>query len=374
MKVAVVVPKYGLVGGAERVVFELTEHLARSEDLDIHVFANSWKPGASPVTFHRIPRVLFPRWLRPLAFAFIAARMIERGRFDLVHSHDRILHMDVFTMHGIPHRTWIREARGKHMSLFDLAVDWVERRGITRSKPFILPVSTLVREELHRVYSLPENRVRVIHPGMDPKVLSGLDRAAVRAEIRADHGFTEDDSVALFVGMNFEIKRLDLVIEALANAARIRPRARPALMVVGRGDRKRYMAQAENLGIGDRVKFAGVTDRMSAYYASADLFVMPSRFDTFGLVVLEAMAAGLPVIISERTGARDLLKSGREGFVVPVDVSPSELGEIIAGLTDRAAGVEMGRMAEAASAGQSWENVAGRVEEVYRSPDVRGER
>lgn len=367
------VPKYGLVGGAERVVCKLTEHLARPEGMDIHVFANSWKTGASPVTFHRIPRVLFPRWLRPVAFALIAARMIERERFDLVHSHDRILDMDVFTMHGIPHKTWVRDARGKNMSLFDFAVDWVERRGITKSKPFILPVSTLVRDELRRVYPLPENRVRVIHPGMDPQVSSGQDRALMRADIREGYGFTENDSVALFVGMNFEIKRLDLVIEALSNAARIRPEARPALIVVGRGDRKRYMAQAQDLGIGDRVKFAGVTDRMDAYYSSADLFVMPSRFDTFGLVVLEAMAAGLPVIITERTGARDLVQSGREGFVVPVDVTPTGLGERIAELMGSSARSEMGRLAEAAAAGQSWENVSGRVAEVYRDLGIRGE-
>ncbi|MFO8090585.1 MAG: glycosyltransferase family 4 protein [Desulfatiglandaceae bacterium] len=368
MKVAVVVPKYGLVGGAERVVFELTERLARQENMDIHVFANAWRAGFSPVTFHRLPRIVFPRWLRPLAFAFIAARMTARGRFDLIHSHERIVDMDVFTMHGIPHRTWVREARGKRMSLFDMAVEWVERRGITRAKPFILPVSSLVKEELQRLYSLPEARLRVIHPGIDQRFFD----TAERDSLRADWGFTEDDVVVLFVGMNFEIKRLDLAIEALAAAVHAKPGVRPALLVAGRGDLKRYKARAEELGVSERVRFAGVVEDMVACYASADVFFMPSRFDTFGLVVLEAMAAGLPVIITDRTGAKDIVTSGREGFVLPVGAPASEFAECIGSLMDRERREQMGNFSRIAAAAHSWEGMASRVADVYQSVNGRG--
>jgi UDP-glucose:(heptosyl)LPS alpha-1,3-glucosyltransferase len=366
MKVAVVVPKYGLVGGAERVVFELTERLARQDNLDIHVFANAWRPGLSPVTFHRVPRIVFPRWLRPLAFASMAARMTAPGRFDLIHSHERIVHMDVFTMHGIPHRTWVREARGKRMSFFDLATDWVERRGITRAKPFILPVSSLVRDELLRVYDLPGNRTRIIHPGIDREKFEHPGNS-LREEMRAHYGFTRDDTVVLFAGMNFEIKRLDLLMEAVAAAGRGRPGAGPVLLVAGRGDSRRYAARAAELGIAGRVVFTGVVDDMAACYASADLFAMPSRFDTFGLVVLEAMSSGLPVIITDRTGAKDLVTPGREGFVLPVDAPPSEFGECICRLMDRDLRIEMGRLAKAAAAGHSWDAAVSQVTEVYRS-------
>ncbi len=367
MKVAVVVPKYGLVGGAERVAFELTEGLALHENLDIHVFANAWRPGASPVKFHRIPRILFPRWLRPLAFALISARMTARGRFDLIHSHERIVDMDVFTVHGIPHRTWIREARGKPMSLFDLSVDWVERRGLKRAQPFILPVSSLVRDELCRVYRLPEDRTRIIHPGMDPYRFVRRDAAALGAEMRTSFGFSPVDIVVLFAGMNFEIKRLDLAIEAFSEAVRARPESQLRLLVAGRGDRKYYAARAGELGVADRVKFAGVVEDMAACYASADVFFMPSRFDTFGLVVLEAMAAGLPVIITDRTGAKDLVKQGGEGFIVPVDAGPSEFGECISRLTDRDLRTKMGCLARAAAADNTWDSAVSQVAEVYMS-------
>ncbi len=372
MKVAVVVPRYGLVGGAEKVVFELTERLAVMENMEVHVFANSWRKGTAPVTFHRVPRVLFPRWLKPIAFAFMVDRMINSRRFDLIHSHDRIVNMDVFTMHGIPHRTWVREARKKKMSLFDLAVDRLERRGIQGSNPFVLPVSSLVKDELLRVYRLPESRIRVIHPGMDPGVFNTTAIEGSRAAIRARFGFTDNDTVVLFVGMNFEIKRLDLVIDAIAAVSRFRTDCRPFLLVVGRGPRDRYMARARKAGVGDRVVFAGVTDDMASFYAASDIFAMPSRFDTFGLVVLEAMAAGLPVIITENTGAKDLVKSGRQGFVLPVDASAENLAACIRRLMDKGVRSRMGRLAATAAADNSWENMASRVYDIYSRVGAAG--
>ena len=87
-------------------------------------------------------------------------------------------------------------------------------------------------------------------------------------------------------------------------------------MIVGKGDSGPYLKTAEDLGISDQVVFAGVTDEVEAFYLASDLFVMPSRMDTFGLVVLEAMAAGLPVVISPNVGAADLVTHGDSGFIL----------------------------------------------------------
>jgi UDP-glucose:(heptosyl)LPS alpha-1,3-glucosyltransferase len=178
--------------------------------------------------------------------------------------------------------------------------------------------------------------------------------------------------VFLFVGMNFEIKRLDLAMESLAAAMRTSTDFRPALLVAGRGDLKRYQARAEEMGVSERVTFAGVVEDMASCYASADVFFMPSRFDTFGLVVLEAMAAGLPVIITDRTGAKDIVTSGREGFVVPVDAPASEYAECMGRLMNRDRREQMGRFGRAAAAAHSWEGVASQVMDVYRSVPGRG--
>ncbi|MBC8456453.1 MAG: glycosyltransferase [Deltaproteobacteria bacterium] len=125
MKIAVVIPKFGLVGGAEKFVYQLTEQLAFQEDLEIHVFANQWSMGNAPITFHKVPIIPFPRFMRPISFAYFSNKRIRSKVYDLVHSHDRIFRMDLFTMHGIPHKTWIKEVRRKHLSLFDRSTAWV---------------------------------------------------------------------------------------------------------------------------------------------------------------------------------------------------------------------------------------------------------
>ena len=214
MKIAVVIPKYGLVGGAEGFAYELTERLAGRSGFEIHVFANQWRAGNSPVRFHKVPICVFPRFMRPISFAYFAGRGIGRENFDLVHSHDRIFRMDLFSMHGIPHTTWIKEVRNKRLSLFDRSAGWVEGKGVKRAgTPLIMPVSNLVKAELLRLYEIPEQRIRVIHPGVSTARFSSLQRESCRREIRRRHSLGQDDVVILFVGMNFRIKRLGLVME-----------------------------------------------------------------------------------------------------------------------------------------------------------------
>ncbi|MBI5895279.1 MAG: glycosyltransferase, partial [Desulfobacterales bacterium] len=89
-KVAIVVQKYGLVGGGEKFVFELSEHLALDRRWDIHVFANRWRKGSDTIQFHHVPILGFPRFLKPLSFAHYANRRITAAGMDLVHAHERI--------------------------------------------------------------------------------------------------------------------------------------------------------------------------------------------------------------------------------------------------------------------------------------------
>ena len=75
------------------------------------MFANRWRGEAPGITFHRVPIVRFPRSLTTPSFAWFANRAIAREGVDLVDTHDRIFEADLFTMHGIPHRLWVRDVR-----------------------------------------------------------------------------------------------------------------------------------------------------------------------------------------------------------------------------------------------------------------------
>jgi UDP-glucose:(heptosyl)LPS alpha-1,3-glucosyltransferase len=368
MKIAVVIPKYGFVGGAESFAYQVTERLAERNDFDIHVFANKWLPGRAPIKFHNIPKITFPRFLRQISFAYFSKMRIRPHDFDIVHSHDRIFRMDLFTMHGIPHKTWIREARGKRLSLFDRSVAWVEERALNRPvTPMILPVSNLVKDKLLRLYDIPESRIRVIHPGVAIERFSALDRDACRQEVLGRHGLSQGDIIALFVGMNFEIKRLALVLEAVAElVGRGDRNSGLKVLVVGKGKKERYLNMARKLGILERVIFAGVTREVEKYYLASDIFVMPSVFDTFGITVLEAMAAGLPVIITKKVGARDLINHGIQGFVLEENPSASDLCEKFSFLLEKENRIRMGEQAKQVALRYTWDTTADQVAEVYQ--------
>ena len=363
--VAVVIPQYGRIGGAENMAFQLCERLAGR--FDLHVFARKWEAGDAPVTFHKVPMIHFPRWLQPASFAAFAGKRISERSFDLIHSHERIWEMDIMTFHGIPHETWIRDMRQKSLSGFDRATCWSEKKGIENpALQMILPVSHLVKNELTRRYAVPENRIRVIHPGVSMERFSRLDARSCRTRIRNRFGFCESDVILCFIGMNFEIKRLDLIIRGMAEMKQggfTGPL--PKLLVVGKGNSGPYLHLAKALGIMDRMVFAGITDEVEAYYLAGDIFAMPSRMDTFGLAVLEAMAAGLPVVISPTVGAADLVADGISGRILPENPSPRDMAAALIRLMDPEVRRSMGTAARNIAKNHDWDRVADTLAGIY---------
>lgn len=367
--IAVVIPRYGRIGGAENMAFQLCERLAAMPEFDMHVFARKWDLGPSLATFHKVPMIHFPRWLQPISFAGFAQRRIAGMAFDLVHSHERIFRMDLMTFHGIPHETWIREMRRKPLSGFDRATCWAEKKGIENpALKMILPVSTLVKKELSRHYAISEDRVSIVHPGVSIERFSGLNARVCRDRIRARHGLSATDVVICFVGMNFEIKRLDLTIQAIAGMRQDGVSAPlPRLLVVGKGNSGPYLKMAGDLGIRDRIVFAGITDEVEAYYLASDMFVMPSHMDTFGLVVLEAMAAGLPVVISPTVGAADLVTHGGNGLILPGNPSARDMTPCLIRLMHPELRQSMGEAARLVAKNHDWDKVADKMAGIYRN-------
>lgn len=372
-KIAVVVPKYGLVGGGEYFASEITERLARNQNYEIHVFANQWVSNSDRIKFHKVPVIHFPRFLRPLCFAWFVKIMIYRMKFDLVHSHDWILEGDLFSVHSVPHKGWVRNVRKKFMSLFDYARIAIERKAIRNGESScFLPVSTIAMEAFRREYTTLPGKWQVLAPGVDVARFSTPDRTTCRTEIRDRYGIGASDILLLFVGMNFEVKGLDTIIVALAKARTARPDANIRLIVVGRGDEDKYRKMAKSLGIEEAVTFAGIqVDGLERYYRAADIFIMLSKFDTFGMVVLEAMAAGLPVIVSPNVGAKDLVEEGINGFILPTPQDVNAAAACIVRLTE----TERLKMLSAAAAQTAsihdWERLANKIETIYERFFIR---
>jgi len=365
-KIAVVVPKYGLVGGGERFVLELTERIAAYHRWDVHVFANKWKPQSDHITFHKIPIISFPKFLTTISFAWFSNRKIAKMNFDLIHSHERIFHADIFTMHSVPHRFWVKEVRRKNMSLFDYSTSWVEKSMINNgSCRRFLPVSGIAKEKFLQEFRVDPERVQVVHPGVDVDKFNKLERDTCRSEIRKRFGIDEADTVILFVSMNFELKGLDNLMAAMAMTKSKHPSEMLKLLVVGKGNEKKYRRLAQKLDIEEDVIFAGIwKDNMEQIYLASDIFAMPSGFDTFGMVVLEAMSASLPVIISDNVGGKDLVRNGINGFVVDrkdIDLISSKIGFML----DKENRKKMAKEAYKVAVQNTWDRMLERVLKFY---------
>ncbi len=366
-KIAVVIPKYGLVGGGEKFAAELTECIARRKtSYEIHVLANRWSAQSPLIRFHKIPIINFPKYLTTVSFAWFAEQKIKKIGFDLIHSHERIFSADIVSLHSIPHRLWIQDVRRKRMlSLFDHATIWVERRMVSNNKTIFLSVSNIARESVIAEYPFVSSQVETLHPGVDMTAFNRHDRNQCRQKIRAQFGFHESDTVLLFVSMNFELKGLDQLIAAMAEIKKLLPLIPLKLLVVGKGDIVKYRRIAQYAALDENICFAGVIrEKMEEIYLSADIFAMLSSFDTFGMTVLEAMAASLPVIISNQVGAKDMIQDGGNGYIVDRD-NIGAIREKILILLDQKKRTIMGLKSHEIAQNNTWDAMASKVIGMY---------
>ena len=367
-KIAVVIPKYGLLGGAEQTTSELTERLANETEFDFHVLANRWQTSSTSIKFHGIPIFSFPKFLTTLSFAYFVQRQINRNNFSLVHSHERIFAADIFTMHGIPHRCWVHNIRRKKMSLYDLATAWMEKELVYKGncKKFIA-VSSLTKDIFLQEYNINPDKVAVINPGVDLNDYAQHNKDSVRNTIRNELGINIADPVILFVSMNYEIKGLDDILFSLA---KLKTRNRKfKFIVVGKGNIKKYTKIAQDAQIISDVIFTGPVnkEKIIKLYLASDLYIMLSKFDTFGNVVLEAMAAGLPVIISSNVGAKDLVQEGKNGFIISHTSDSDYIAAKIALLLDENIRRQLAEAAYKTADQNTWDDVTKKYAIIYEN-------
>ncbi len=326
-RIAILAEKYGGIGGSERFAKEVTERLAATGRYEFHVFANRWEAGRPDIAFHKIPSIKFPRFLRPWFFKVMAQRCIARGGFDLVHSHWPTFKADVFSVHTAPHAYWIKHVLKRRPNLFDRVMMRIDRRMIEGGgKSTFMPVSTFLQDRYTEVFGALPGDWKVVHPGVDVEKFA-RDPVA-RTEIRSRLGIQDDEFVILFVGMNFGPKGLGRLMEGFANFRRRETRVRARLVAIGRGPVAEFSAKASKLGIDREVIFVSPqATGIEHYYSAADAFALLSEFETFGMVVLEAMAAGLPVIVSDQMGVKDVVR--KPGRIVPADASPEVIAKAL---------------------------------------------
>lgn len=303
-KIAIVIGAFTRLGGAERMAVETCERL--KDKFEFHVICREYDVQLDGVKIHKVRRINFPRSLKRFIFAFQVRNVLKKLDVDLVHTHERIFEADIFSLHGTPPEHWAKEVLGrKYLNLFDRSCAYLDRRLIESSRcKVLLPVSKLVEECYKRYYDLSQKTIEVVHPTVSDEFINPSPQLF---DWRERLSTPKDAKVVLFIANNYEHKGLDLVFDAVTKILKTKE---IYLWVGGRGNIQKYEAKAKRMGIGNFVRFTGmIKENLPHLYRSADIFVLPSRFDTFGIVVIEALASGLPVIISKTTGAEFLRES-----------------------------------------------------------------
>jgi D-inositol-3-phosphate glycosyltransferase len=230
-------------------------------------------------------------------------------------------------------------------------------------------------EQLRRLYGLSPCHTSVIPCGVDMNAFTPGD-AQDRATARRALGFDTPDSLTgaieptlLFVGRLDPIKGIDLLLESVSLLKR-----RARLVVVGgdpAGDPEveRLRALAATLGIADRVTFPGAVPQsdLPRYYHAADALVVSSRYESFGLVAVEALACGLPVVASAAGGLPSIVRDGENGLLVRWRSAESFAGRIDELLGDPALVERLRARARPSVARFDWPRIGDRVRDLYQT-------
>lgn len=367
--------------GAGLTLWSMVKHIAPLHRVE--VYANTWEerlPGK--IEMHPLPPIgdyspgrldfVFP--LRVICNYFSATRLARRlgEEFDVLHIYNGLAASpDILITQLMCQKAVMEErvrgslaARVSQQTPKHLLLRFLERWVYSgRRYRKLVPASRFEKEQILKYYHLPPEDIVPVHGGVDYARYNPPDREERRTRLRTRLGYSRRDTVALFVGYDFRRKGLPSLLGALPL---VDPRIK-LLAVGGTGGMKACRELAKELGVEGRVTFTGPVYRESRdYFFAADLFIFPTLFDPFGTAVLEAMAAGLPVITSRRVGSAELIAPGKEGYLLDDPEDSREIASLANKIVEEGKGEAMGAAGRETARRCTWEEKAGEMLSLYR--------
>jgi UDP-glucose:(heptosyl)LPS alpha-1,3-glucosyltransferase len=231
-----------------------------------------------------------------------------------------------------------------------------------RTAKRIIAISRGTEKEITDCYELDRSRIVCLPNGVEIKTFNMQNKAEYRREVRDRCGIGADDFVLIFPAHEFRRKGLHGIIEALGsiNSERL------CLLVVGRDDPRPFRKQIEASRLKSKVVFTGEVADINRYYAASDAMVFPTAYEPFGLIILEAMALGLPVFVTRSAGAAELITDGRDGILLNDCKNAGEIRDAILSLLNAPdKGASIGREAQKTAERYSWDVIAEKTYRLY---------
>ena len=383
MKIAFITPDVSHQEGPAKVTACLIERLHK--DHQVSVFSHSIAGiDLSKIKHHKVPAVKHPKFLEYITFLISSTiilavlSLLRKRDFDIIHGYVCAFSTDVITFHfcereglrleeaniiEIPHKNASQKLKALDHKIYRRLAAFIEGLifGHNGSEVRIV-VSQHDKDLFVRHYGAATESIIVIPNGVDLKMFNPANRPLYRDRTRQKHGISRNAPVLLLAGGDWERKGVRYIIEALS----LIPRPDVKLLIVGSGDEKFYGQLAELKQVNERVIFISHSSNLWEYYAASDVFVFPTIYEPFGLVIAEAMASGLPVISSRLAGAADLIIDGVNGILLR---DPSNVNDLAVKIELLLSNAElrktMGKRARETAEKLSWEWVVQKTLAVY---------
>jgi UDP-glucose:(heptosyl)LPS alpha-1,3-glucosyltransferase len=322
-------------GGVERVILESANFLSSrghqvsviSAEINAESLASEVSQCIVPAHgFHKLSRLnVFRRAASQKLLQMRDVSNCVHGAFGVVCPPDSVLWVQSV------HAEWLRISRSTrsftgrikqrlnpfHPYVLRLERDYYSGRQYRK----LIALTPRVRQELMDHYQVPADDIAVLPNGYNPAEFNPPRRDGQRDKVRADLGYGPDDTVLVFVANELERKGFFPLIEALSALKEHQVK----LLVVGRVSIRNEWLQARKME--SQVQFVGPSADVGRYYAASDYFVLPTYYEAWGLVIVEALASGLPVLTSRLAGAAAAVQEGRTGLLLEDPRDPKEIAQ-----------------------------------------------
>ena len=317
-------------GGAESYAISLATFLIKN-GWEVHFFGGAWDGEPESTIFHKItiPKYL-PAWLKLVLFAFYHKKEVKKQNFDVILGFGNTLYMNVYQSHGGVHwlsvkrRVYSEKSKIKRvikrliilLSLKQWARAWIESAPFRLyPRPRIVAISQMIKEDISSFFKVKRKDITVIYNGVDTDRYNSNLLNDHKGLLRRQLGIGENDVVFLFVAYALKKKGIETLMEAVYQLKQIGI-TNFKVIVAGGMPYKALSRQIRTFDIENKILFPGAVRSIETYYANSDVFVLPTYYDACSLVVMEAMASGLPTITTTANGAAGIIHDGKDGYII----------------------------------------------------------
>ena len=360
LKIAMLTKHFNFRNGSTRVIHETAVRLV-ARGHQVHIFCNK-RPDHYPDNplLRHVPMVPLNSWSRMLSFDWNCRIRLRLESFDIVHGHGNTIEQDILTVQVCQKANLL--ARRLSLSGWDPHLFLERREFQNRKLKIIVTLSNQLRKNLHQIYGIPLDRIFTVPNGVDVERFHPALRLIHRERIRKEFGLSERHLAVLFVASgNFKNRGLQNLLTAFGRQSR----ADIKLFIIGGDKMGPYRSRVIGMGLKDRVIFLPFSNHLEEMYAAADALIFPSYHDTFGNVPLEAMASGLPVIVTEQCGVSELIINGEDGLILKNPEDIDTLSSLIERLMDPDIREHLGHWARKTAEGHGWDAVADKTLKLY---------